>query len=94
MRSAHPALSALPPAELDEVLGRARLTRLTPRTLTDPARLRETIAVPIRAAGGNVIAAMNVSAHATRVSLEKLREEFLPLLRRAGREISAELARR
>ncbi len=52
------------------------------------------IAVPIRNASGTTIAAMNVSAHAARVGLEKLEEEFLPLLREAAARVSADLALR
>lgn len=81
------------PARFRELLAEARAQgwALVDQELEEGIR---SIAVPIRGARGTVIAAMNVSAHATRVSLKKLKEEFLPLLRRAGRQISAELARR
>ncbi|MDN7242347.1 IclR family transcriptional regulator [Planococcus sp. N028] len=46
------------------------------------------IAVPIRNANGQVIAAMNCSAHAGRISKTVLREEFLPLLQESARKIS------
>lgn len=52
------------------------------------------IAVPVRGANGAAIAAMNVSTHVARVGLKRLKEEFLPLLRRASKQVSAELARR
>ncbi|MGE5289695.1 MAG: IclR family transcriptional regulator C-terminal domain-containing protein [Micromonosporaceae bacterium] len=38
------------------------------------------LAVPLHDARGKVIAAMNVCAHASRVSADRLRTEFLPLL--------------
>jgi IclR family pca regulon transcriptional regulator len=44
------------------------------------------IAAPIRGAGGAVIAAVNLSAHASRVSMDAMRTELLPaLLDTAGR---------
>jgi len=46
------------------------------------------IAVPIRNAKGSVIAAINCSAHAGRISKAVLREEFLPLLQESARKIS------
>ena len=39
-----------------------------------------TLAVPLRNHRGEVVAALNVSAIAARVSLETLRERFLPIL--------------
>lgn len=47
------------------------------------------IAVPLHDAGGNVIAAINVGAQAERVSLETMRETFLPRMLR----IQADLGR-
>jgi IclR family pca regulon transcriptional regulator len=41
------------------------------------------IAVPVMDAGGRVVAAINVGAQAERVSIDEMRERFLPLLRRA-----------
>jgi IclR family pca regulon transcriptional regulator len=49
------------------------------------------IAVPLHSRSGRVLGALNISAHASRVSVERLVEEFLPELRRAGREIDAAL---
>ncbi|WP_088009388.1 IclR family transcriptional regulator [Indiicoccus explosivorum] len=46
------------------------------------------IAVPIRRGDGSVIAAINCSAHAGRVSRKTLREEFLPLLRETSDRIT------
>jgi len=38
------------------------------------------IAVPVRGANGSVLAAMNVSTHASRVSLDEMLQRFLPVL--------------
>ncbi len=42
------------------------------------------IAVPLRDGRGAVVAAINVGTHASRVSLETMREQFLPLLMRCA----------
>ena len=47
------------------------------------------IAVPIRNANGKVIAAINCSAHAGRVTQEVQLEEFLPLLKKSAEKISS-----
>lgn len=52
------------------------------------------VAVPIKAANGNTVAAINSSAHASRVSLTELEERFLPALQRCAREIELDLAGR
>lgn len=49
------------------------------------------VAVPIREASGRVVAAANVSAHASRVSLEDLEDKFLPVLMRTVKDIEADL---
>jgi len=46
------------------------------------------IAVPVRGASGQVLAALNVGAQAARVSVEKLEKDFLPVLRRGAQELS------
>jgi IclR family pca regulon transcriptional regulator len=51
------------------------------------------IAAPLRGAGGRVVGAMNVSAHASRITLDRLRREFLPALLETTRRINTELAR-
>ncbi len=53
--------------------------------------LRST-AVPIRDAGGNTIAAINLSAQATRVTPAHMRDEFLPHLLEAAHRIETDLA--
>jgi IclR family pca regulon transcriptional regulator len=49
------------------------------------------IAVPLRGKSGRVVAAMNVSGHANRVSLERMRGDYLPVLQRAAGEIAQAL---
>ncbi|MES2259989.1 MAG: IclR family transcriptional regulator C-terminal domain-containing protein [Pseudomonadota bacterium] len=46
------------------------------------------IAVPVRGASGNVLAALNVGAQAARVSVEQLEKEFLPVLLRGAQELA------
>jgi IclR family pca regulon transcriptional regulator len=46
------------------------------------------IAVPVRGASGQVLAALNVGAQATRVSAERMRQEFLPILLRGAQDLS------
>jgi IclR family pca regulon transcriptional regulator len=48
-------------------------------------------AAPIRDRSGRVTAAINASAHATRASVRKLREHFVPVLLDAARRISTSL---
>ncbi|MGE8151377.1 pca regulon transcriptional regulator PcaR [Pseudomonas vancouverensis] len=49
------------------------------------------IAVPVYDASGQVVAALNVSAHAGRVSLSDLQQRFLPGLLGASRDLSTQL---
>ncbi len=49
------------------------------------------VAAPIHGAGGSVIAAINVSAHASRVSMAAMRAELLPALLETARRIEADL---
>ena len=46
------------------------------------------IAVPVRGASGQVLAALNVGAQAGRVSAERMRDEFLPVLQRGAQELA------
>jgi IclR family pca regulon transcriptional regulator len=46
------------------------------------------MAVPIRDSNGRVVAALNVGAHAQRVSIQDLQIRFLPQLRAAAQELS------
>jgi IclR family pca regulon transcriptional regulator len=52
----------------------------------------ESVSVPIHSRDGKVLAAANISAHATRVSFDKLQNEFLPKLQKAVKEIEKALA--
>ncbi|MBX6383729.1 MAG: helix-turn-helix domain-containing protein [Microbispora sp.] len=51
------------------------------------------VAAPLRDGSGRVIAAVNVNCHAAETSLEKLIEEYLPLLLKTAGAISADWAR-
>jgi IclR family pca regulon transcriptional regulator len=48
-------------------------------------------AVPIRDATGKVVAAMNVSVHATRMTMQALRRDVVPKLRRTAQAIEVDL---
>jgi IclR family pca regulon transcriptional regulator len=52
------------------------------------------LAAPIRDRSGKVVAAINVSAHASRTSLETMRRELLPPLLKAAERIQEDLARK
>jgi IclR family pca regulon transcriptional regulator len=45
------------------------------------------ISVPIRRYDGGIVAAMNIGAHVDRISVERMEEAFLPLLRRTAAEV-------
>ncbi|HXS63037.1 MAG TPA: IclR family transcriptional regulator C-terminal domain-containing protein [Streptosporangiaceae bacterium] len=49
------------------------------------------IAAPIRGSGDGVTAAINVSAHASRVSLEAMRTDLLPAMLETARQIETDL---
>lgn len=49
------------------------------------------IAAPIRGAGDGVTAAINISAHASRVSMAAMRTDLLPALLETARQIEADL---
>lgn len=106
-------LADLPADELTGRLAHADLRPLTPRTVTDPARLAEllqgvrrdgyalvdeeleqglrSLAVPVRDRAGRVVAAVNVSMHASRSTAEESRAELLPPLRETAAAIEADL---
>jgi IclR family pca regulon transcriptional regulator len=52
------------------------------------------IAAPLHDASGRVVAAMNISTQAARVTIETMRAELLPALLEATREIDERLAKR
>jgi IclR family pca regulon transcriptional regulator len=96
-------LAALPPEDLTTFLRRARIERLTPKTIIDKTQLARaiervrvdgyslvdgeleiglrSIAVPVKARSGRVVAAMNSGVHAARVTRQRMMAEFLPVLR-------------
>lgn len=51
------------------------------------------LAVPVYDSAGHVLAAMNVSTHASRVPTAELEKRFLPLMLSASRELSGQLFR-
>ncbi|MDF3139762.1 IclR family transcriptional regulator C-terminal domain-containing protein [Streptomyces sp. T21Q-yed] len=57
-----------------------------------PAPGIRSVTAPLRDGSGRVIAALNVNCHAAETSVERLVEEYLPLLQIAG-DISADFAR-
>jgi IclR family transcriptional regulator, pca regulon regulatory protein len=78
------------PAELRAILDRVRADGFAAVDQELEQGLRSA-AVPIRGASGAVLAALNVSVHASRASMEALRADFLPPARAAAAAIEAEL---
>lgn len=80
-------------AELRDEIARVRQQGwcLLDQELEDGVR---SVAVPVHDASGRVIAAVNTSAHATRVPLETLRDDFLPPLLECARQIERDLGGR
>ncbi|MFC7340477.1 IclR family transcriptional regulator [Saccharopolyspora griseoalba] len=107
-------LADLPEDKLRAQLDEVELAPLGPRTITDPAELREelarvrqqgwalvdqeleaglrSISVPIKDRYDRVVAAANISSHASRTSPEQAREVLLPPLLETARRIAADLA--
>jgi IclR family transcriptional regulator, pca regulon regulatory protein len=79
--------------ELRELLRRVREHgyALTDQELEDGLR---SVAVPIRDAHGAVEAALNIAAHAGRISKDTMLADFLPRLREAAGAIEADLTHR
>jgi len=50
------------------------------------------IAAPVRDRDGRVVAALNVSTHAARYSVDELREKIVPVILSAARALSTDLA--
>jgi len=99
-------LAALPAKDLEEYLARADLQRLTSRTITTPAALNAELTrvrargwapggpgTRRRAAGarGADPGSVNISAHASRTSLESMRRDMLPRLLAATARVTADL---
>jgi len=100
-------------AQRERYFESAELTRFTPRTVVDVARIRallgevaqrgwalvdqeleegvRSVAVPIRDATREVIAAMNLSGHASRVTVAQMKRDFVPALLQASARITATL---
>jgi IclR family transcriptional regulator, pca regulon regulatory protein len=94
---AEPSRSELPPRPpLDQVRFATELEAIRARgwALADEelAPGIRSVAVPIRDGAGHVRAAMNVTVHAAETSLDKLTDEYLPLLLRAAGDVSADWA--
>ncbi|MCU1380865.1 MAG: IclR family transcriptional regulator [Acidimicrobiales bacterium] len=85
--------TVIKPDDLHEELARVRRQgwALVDQELEDGLR---SIAAPLRDRNGRAIAAVNISSHAGRVSLETVRREFLPALLSTCAEINERLARR
>jgi IclR family pca regulon transcriptional regulator len=47
------------------------------------------VAVPVRRYDGSIVAALNIGAHVDRISVERMRERFLPLLKQAAAEVQS-----
>jgi IclR family pca regulon transcriptional regulator len=77
-------------AELRKVLAGVRRQgyALTDQELEEGLR---SVAVAIRDSSGDAVAALNVSVHASRASVQALRSEFLPHAQEAAAAIEAEL---
>src|SRR5215467_7796829 len=78
------------PDRLREIIGEVRRQgyAIVDQELEEGLRA---IAAPIHGAGGAVTAAINVSAHASRVSMAAMRSELLPHLLETARRIEADL---
>ena len=53
-----------------------------------------TVSVPLRDRSGDVVAAINLSGHASRVSMRELKRDHLPVLLAAAQDISRALGAR
>ncbi len=76
------------PAQGDRARGRQQGYSIVDQELEEGLRA---IAAPIRDSSGAVTAAINVSAHASRVSPAAMRDDLLPALRETARQIEADL---
>ena len=52
------------------------------------------MSAPLTTRSGKVVAAINVSAHASRITLDQIRQRLAPEVRDAAAAISADLQRR
>ena len=89
-------LSARTVTDESELRGIIEQARIQGWTLVDQ-EVEEgvrSLAVPIRSPDGRAEAALTVCSHAYRVSVERIMEEFLPLIRETSDRVTAEMARR
>ena len=79
-------------AALREILAKVRKQgyAATDQELEEGLR---SLAVPIHDAGGTVVAALNVSAHASRATMAAMRRDYLPLISQTAADIEADLRR-
>lgn len=91
--TAHTKQTIVDPATLRTEIARVRKQgwALVDQELEDGVR---SVAAPVRDGRGSAIAALNVSGHAGRVSVETLRDELLPMLLETTRQISLAFSRR
>jgi IclR family pca regulon transcriptional regulator len=87
---AHTPHTVIDRAELWAIVGQVRRQgwALVDQELEEGLR---SIAVPLRGRSGKVVAAINVSAHASRVSVAHMQAVYLPALQRAAGEIARSL---
>lgn len=81
--------------DVDELVRIVRRIRLLGYALVDEELelgLRS-LAVPIRGRDGEVVAAMNVSTHASQVPVDQVLDTYLPVLQRTARELETDLQR-
>jgi IclR family pca regulon transcriptional regulator len=78
------------PATLSKILHRVRAQGWCIVDQELEAGVRS-VAVPVHDAAGAVVAAINTSAHASRVPLRRLQKEFLPRLQQTAAAIDADL---
>lgn len=78
---------------LRDVIGEARANgwTLVDQEVEEGVR---SLAVPLRNPGGRAEAAVTVCSHAFRVSVDRILEEFLPLVRETSERVTEDLARR
>jgi len=77
------------PAELRSVIAEAGAQEYS-FVSEEPGEGLRSCAVPIKNRGGDVVAAINISVHFSRLSPENVRDQLLPALRETRRDIEAD----
>jgi IclR family pca regulon transcriptional regulator len=92
-RTTRPQLTPSTRTSADELRAVIAQTRCVSWSLVDQELEQglRSIAVPLTNTNGRVVAALNVSAHASRVSTEEMVSEILPQLQQAQRQIESGL---